>query len=432
MSPARPCSPPRRRCAPAPASSGSPPCRAHRRPLGVAMPEARSSALPKRRDGGFARSAVASAGRAGGATRRDRRRPGHEPDAGRRRSLPRSLCALGKPLALDAALLHGLAPAATRRARGRHPADPAAPRGEMASPARLQRGGSRSRPARLRARSGAAAIRRVVLVKGVESHVVAPDGAAWKYRGGGAGLGVSGTGDVLAGIVGGLLARGAEPLDRLAVGRLAARRSRAAAGQEVGPIGFLAREIAGESRRCLPRCSALRSSRFPARRRPAARRGSRWSSPAVPNGTPAMITIRSPASARPWRSAMRLALPTISSKLPTSRVWTACTPHSRPSRRAAFMLAVIASIGTVRPLARDPPRGRARAGVADHRLGADDPDDLRRAFRQRVGGGRLGRGLGEMDARRIDRVGLDAAADPVHHRHRLDADIRPPRFPPTA
>ena len=43
---------------------------------------------------------------------------------------------------------------------------------------------------------------------------------------------------------------------------------------------------------------------------------------------------------------MRLALPTISSKLETSRVWTAWTPHSRPSRRAVVSDALIASIGT--------------------------------------------------------------------------------------
>ena len=54
-----------------------------------------------------------------------------------------------------------------------------------------------------------------MLVKGVTSHVVTPDGEAWTYEGGAPGLGVSGSGDVLAGIVGGLLARGAEPLNAL-------------------------------------------------------------------------------------------------------------------------------------------------------------------------------------------------------------------------
>ena len=52
--------------------------------------------------------------------------------------------------------------------------------------------------------------------------------------------------------------------------------------------------------------------------------------PAVPNGTPAIRTSRSPPLASWWRSAMRLAFSTISSKLDTSRVCTAWTPHSRP------------------------------------------------------------------------------------------------------
>jgi NAD(P)H-hydrate repair Nnr-like enzyme with NAD(P)H-hydrate dehydratase domain len=59
-----------------------------------------------------------------------------------------------------------------------------------------------------------------VLVKGVISHVVTPDGGVWTYRGGAPGLGVSGSGDTLAGIVGGLLARGADSLTALLWGVL--------------------------------------------------------------------------------------------------------------------------------------------------------------------------------------------------------------------
>ena len=73
-----------------------------------------------------------------------------------------------------------------------------------------------------------------------------------------------------------------------------------------------------------------------------------------------------------------------------------------------------------RPLARDPSRGRARRGVAGHHPDPERLRDLRRALAQRVGGGRLGRGFGEVNPRRVDRVVLDAPRDPVHHRHRLD------------
>src|SRR5205085_1393510 len=48
-------------------------------------------------------------------------------------------------------------------------------------------------------------------VVAVRGWVVSPDGRAWQYDGGTAGLGTSGSGDVLSGIVAGLAARGADP-----------------------------------------------------------------------------------------------------------------------------------------------------------------------------------------------------------------------------
>jgi NAD(P)H-hydrate repair Nnr-like enzyme with NAD(P)H-hydrate dehydratase domain len=95
--------------------------------------------------------------------------------------------------------------------------------------------------------------RSVVLVKGVKSHVVHPDGRAWLYDGGAPGLGVSGSGDVLAGIVGGLLSRGAEPLAALLWGVWLHGEAGGALGKKIGPIGFLAREIAEEVPALLPR-----------------------------------------------------------------------------------------------------------------------------------------------------------------------------------
>ena len=83
-------------------------------------------------------------------------------------------------------------------------------------------------------------------MKGVRSHVVAPDGRAWLYCGGGPGLGISGSGDVLAGIVGGLLARGAEPLTALLWSVWLHGEAGAALDRRIGPRGFLARELPAE------------------------------------------------------------------------------------------------------------------------------------------------------------------------------------------
>jgi NAD(P)H-hydrate repair Nnr-like enzyme with NAD(P)H-hydrate dehydratase domain len=92
-----------------------------------------------------------------------------------------------------------------------------------------------------------------VLVKGVISHVVTPEGACWTYSGGAPGLGVSGSGDTLAGIVGGLASRGADPLTALLWGVWLHGEAGAALAGKIGPIGFLAREIAGEIPGLLPR-----------------------------------------------------------------------------------------------------------------------------------------------------------------------------------
>ena len=91
-----------------------------------------------------------------------------------------------------------------------------------------------------------------MLVKGVVSHVVTPEGDCWTYDGGSPGLGVSGSGDVLAGIVGGLLARGADPLSALLWSVWLHGEAGARLGRSVGPIGFLARQIADEIPALLP------------------------------------------------------------------------------------------------------------------------------------------------------------------------------------
>jgi ADP-dependent NAD(P)H-hydrate dehydratase len=83
----------------------------------------------------------------------------------------------------------------------------------------------------------------VALVKGRFSFVAAPDGRAFRFEGGGIGLATSGSGDVLAGIVGGLAARGADPLTATLWGVWLHGEAGRLLTKQIGRVGFLAREI---------------------------------------------------------------------------------------------------------------------------------------------------------------------------------------------
>ncbi|GAA4397717.1 NAD(P)H-hydrate dehydratase [Fodinibacter luteus] len=76
-----------------------------------------------------------------------------------------------------------------------------------------------------------------------ESYVVEPDGVARRVTAGTPGLAVAGSGDVKAGIVAALMARGAEPARAAAWGAWAHGRAGEYLASTMGPVGFLAREV---------------------------------------------------------------------------------------------------------------------------------------------------------------------------------------------
>jgi NAD(P)H-hydrate repair Nnr-like enzyme with NAD(P)H-hydrate dehydratase domain len=63
---------------------------------------------------------------------------------------------------------------------------------------------------------------------------------------GGPGLGTSGSGDVLAGAIGGLIARGAETAEATCWATYLHARAGDRLAERIGPLGFLARELADE------------------------------------------------------------------------------------------------------------------------------------------------------------------------------------------
>jgi ADP-dependent NAD(P)H-hydrate dehydratase len=92
-------------------------------------------------------------------------------------------------------------------------------------------------------RRAAATTRGVVAMKGAETYVVAPDGAAFLSQHGSIALATSGSGDTLAGLLAGLLARGADPLTATLWAVYVHAQAGVRLENEYGPLGGLAREL---------------------------------------------------------------------------------------------------------------------------------------------------------------------------------------------
>lgn len=83
----------------------------------------------------------------------------------------------------------------------------------------------------------------VVILKGVETQVASSRNPLLLFDGGCKGLATSGSGDVLAGIIGGIAARGAEPLTAAAWGVYLHGAAGSQLAGEIAEIGFLARDL---------------------------------------------------------------------------------------------------------------------------------------------------------------------------------------------
>ena len=212
--------------------------------IAVAMPEAMVTGLAEARDGGFARSSVKPLAAMAEEADAIVAGPGMTASATSAR-IAAELCRCGVPIVLDAGLLRVLPGREADAKRSRRPPILLPHSGEMATLLECEESDVEADPVR----AGLQCADRydaIVLVKGTQSHIVTPTGSIWKYQGGGPGLGVSGSGDVLAGIVGGLLARCNDPLTALLWGVWLHGEAGRSLGSKVGPIGYLAREIAGE------------------------------------------------------------------------------------------------------------------------------------------------------------------------------------------
>ena len=117
--------------------------------------------------------------------------------------------------------------------------------GEMASIADMSASLISRRTAEF-ARDFARAENVTLVLKGACTHIASADGRVWIHDGGSVGLGTSGSGDVLAGVIAGLAARGARPEQAAVWGVWLHGKAGKALSKRQGMIGFLASEIPGE------------------------------------------------------------------------------------------------------------------------------------------------------------------------------------------
>lgn len=86
----------------------------------------------------------------------------------------------------------------------------------------------------------------VVALKGARTVIATPNGDCWQHEGGNVGLATSGSGDVLAGIIAGLAARGADLAQAVSWGVALHARAGVRLAERLGTLGYLARELPEE------------------------------------------------------------------------------------------------------------------------------------------------------------------------------------------
>ncbi len=118
-------------------------------------------------------------------------------------------------------------------------------RGEMASLLGIEKDAVSADPLET-VRRAAREWRAVVALKGAETYIATPDGETYRSRSGNIGLATSGSGDTLAGVVAGLAARGASPIQAAAWGVFLHGCAGDTLAKTKGSLGFLARELLAE------------------------------------------------------------------------------------------------------------------------------------------------------------------------------------------
>lgn len=209
--------------------------------LGLAVPESRVIGLPDTASGGLERAGIRLLAPLAGRIDALLIGPGLVDESATTAFTRLVLKAFDCPAVLDALAMSAVA----EGARGRGPVVLTPHAGEMAHltgrPKGQVQGDAPALAAEMAARWHAG-----VVLKGSTTCIAFPGEPCWHHDGGDVGLATSGSGDTLAGLLAGLMARGLAPLDAA----LWAVRLHAVAGDRLaarhGRFGYLARELGNE------------------------------------------------------------------------------------------------------------------------------------------------------------------------------------------
>jgi ADP-dependent NAD(P)H-hydrate dehydratase len=148
-------------------------------------------------------------------------------------------------LVLDAAALGEAMSALSDTPRRNSPAILTPHAGEMASLTGLAKAAIEADPAGA-ALAVAQRLGVILALKGATTFIAEPSGRVWRNEHGVVGLGTAGSGDVLAGLIAGLLARGAAPIAATLWGIYVHAKIGEHLSETIGALGFLARDLLAE------------------------------------------------------------------------------------------------------------------------------------------------------------------------------------------
>jgi ADP-dependent NAD(P)H-hydrate dehydratase len=222
-------------------------CRSIAQVVAVAVPEARVFALPETRAGAIAVSAAAEIIKRAGEVNAVLIGPGMIDEDAVARLVQKALPRIGQAtIVLDAAALACFteSPECLHNLDCKAVLTPHA--GEMAKMLGVSKTSITRDPLRT-AREAARRFRAVVALKGAETHIAAHNiSKSYCNRTGNVGLATSGSGDTLSGIICGLAARGATPVQAAVWGVYLHARAGDVLAKRLGRLGYLARELLAE------------------------------------------------------------------------------------------------------------------------------------------------------------------------------------------